>query len=558
MIMRHADSQRRGQPVQEKSVLTRQLLSSAAFGLAAAYGLAPTGVAAQDLGEPIPTMSIVYYAPDAGPEYQQSARVLVDAFEQLGLEIEMAPMQQSSMVGKVHVGAGLESLALGSWGGDPDRLDPNFWVKDLSACGSRRNAPKWCDEDYSALAAKQSTELDEDERLRLVHEAQEYFHERLPWWMISHRANALLYNSDRWENLTIPAPIPPHETALHPWLNMKPKGDDRTVDWAHFEDVSTYNPLSEGVSQGWLKFVYDPYVRFDGGDIVPWAAESWSAIDDTTVEIKLRSGMTFHDGEPVTAADAVFSINMGLSTDSAVIADSLTGINGAEQVDELTFRISLEAPNPAIYRQGLTDLVILPKHIWEGVENPVEWDPVAEGKVIGSGPFAFESWERNQQHVLKTHTGHWAAPDYDGLRRLSLGQADAIRAAMVDGTADIATTILPVATMEQVANEEDHLGFELTPSFSTITVWVNHEQPPYNDFAFRKALRLATDKERVALEGWLGFAVVAGEGNVPAALGKWHKDDLEPIPFDIEAARKVLEDAGYGWDSDGRLHFPKG
>lgn len=534
----------------------RLLGFAVAAGLTAAY---PASTFAQDqLGELIPTMSIVYYSPDAGPEYQQAARILVEDFEKLGLDIELKPLQQSSMVSQLHVGGGLEDLALGSWGGDPDRLDPNFWVVDLVACGSRRNAIKWCDEAYTAKAKEQATTLDEDKRLKLVWELQEYAQEQLPWWLLAHRANGLLYNSDRWENITKPAPIPPHETVLHPWLTMTPKGDDRIVDWAHFEDVSTYNPLTEQTSQGWLKFVFDPYVRFDGGDIIPWAVASWKPVDDTTLELTLREGMTFHDGKPVTSADAVFSLNKMVELQPPVLADSLAGIESAEAVDDLTFRINMAEPNPAILRQGLTDLVILPKHIWENVEDPMNWDPVADNGVIGSGPFAFGSWERNQQHVLNTFKDHWAAPAYDGLRRLSLGQADAIRAAMVDGTADIATTVLPVATMEQLGQSEDHLSFELTPSFSTTGVWVNNEKAPFNDLQFRRALKFASDKERSALEGWLGFAVPAGEGIVPTALGKWYNTDLEVVPYSIDQARKVLEEAGYGWDSDGRLHFPPG
>jgi peptide/nickel transport system substrate-binding protein len=526
-------------------------------GLMAAIVLSPA-TAQDQLGELIPTMSIVYYAPDAGPEDQQAARILVEDFGKLGLDIELRPLQQSSMVSQIHVGGGLEDLAFGSWGGDPDRLDPNFWVFDLTACGSRRNAVKWCDETYTAKAKEQAATLDEEKRLELVWELQEYAQEQLPWWQVGHEANGLLYNSDRWENITSPTPIPPHETVLHPWLTMTPKGDDRIVDWAHFEDVSTYNPLTEQTSQGWLKFVYDPYVRFDGGDIVPWAVASWTPVDDTTLELTLREGMTFHDGEPVTAADAVFSLNKMVELQPPVLADSLVAIEGAEEVDELTFRINLAEPNPAILRQGLTDLVILPKHIWENVEDPMSWDPIPDNGVIGSGPFTFESWERNQRHVLNTFKDHWAAPAYDGLRRLSLGQADAVRAAMVDGSADIATTVLPVATMEQLGQSEDHLDFELAPTFSTKTVWVNHEKAPFNDLQFRKALKFATDKERIVLEGFLGFGSPAGEGIVPTALGKWYNSDLEVVPFDIEQARKVLQDAGYGWDSDGRLHFPPG
>ena len=72
-----------------------------------------------------------------------------------------------------------------------------------------------------------------------------------------------------------------------------------------------------------------------------------------------------------------------------------------------------------------------------------------------------------------------------------------------------------------------------------------------------KALRMATAKERAAVEGWLGFAVPAGEGPVPKQLALWYNTDLPEIGFDVEAARAALEAAGYGWDAQGRLHYPK-
>jgi peptide/nickel transport system substrate-binding protein len=157
---------------------------------------------------------------------------------------------------------------------------------------------------------------------------------------------------------------------------------------------------------------------------------------------------------------------------------------------------------------------------------------------------------------LKTYKRHWAAPAYDGLRRLSLGPADAIRAAMLDGTADVATSVLPVATEKQLAESTKFLGFVPVKTFNTITVWMNDTKAPFTDLAFRKALRLATDRDRVALEGWLGFAEPAAEGIVPAALGDWHNSKLKKIPFDLKKARETLKEAGYGWDSEGRLHFP--
>jgi peptide/nickel transport system substrate-binding protein len=511
----------------------------------------------EDLGEIVPEMSLAYFASDFGATYEQSARVLADEFEQLGMRVNLEPIQFSTFVQEITVGGNLEDMALGSLGGDPDRLDPNFWVQAMAACESPRNVTNWCNEEYSELAAEQAQTLDEDEREALVYQAQEIFQEEAPWWQISHETNGLLWNNERWENVTSPAPVPAWETTLHPWLDIRPTGDDRILDWAHSEDLSTYNILTETASVGWLKLIYDPFITYDQSELVPWAAEDWSRIDDTTVELTLRQGMTFHDGQPVTADDAVFSINYMLQLQPPGMSDALASIAGAEKVDDLTFRVSLTQPDPAIFTQALTDLVILPQHIWEGVPDPLQWNPIDSGGVIGSGPFTFGSWTPNQEHVLGVHTAHWAAPDYDGIRRLALGQADAVRSAMVDGTADFASSVLPASAMERLSEEQDNLDFMEVETFNTIMVWVNHAREPFDDVEFRRAMRLATNKERVALEGWLGFATVAGEGNVPNALGHWHNDELDEIPYNMEEARQVLEDAGYGWDGDGRLHMPK-
>jgi peptide/nickel transport system substrate-binding protein len=128
---------------------------------------------------------------------------------------------------------------------------------------------------------------------------------------------------------------------------------------------------------------------------------------------------------------------------------------------------------------------------------------------------------------------------------------------MLNGTGDIATTVIPVATMSDLAKQNRHLSFLEVPSHSSMFVWVNNTKAPFNDRSFRQALRTATNKQRVVVEGWQGFASAAGEGNVPTALGRWHNPNLEKINFDVQRARKILADAGYGWDARGRLHMPK-
>lgn len=515
-------------------------------------------VMAQDLGEPVPEMSVVYYASDMGPEFEQSARTLADDWSKLGLDLQLVPVQFSTFVSQYIVGGQLEDLAVFSVGADPDRVDPTYWIYDVAACGLRRNGSKWCDEEYSERAAAQRTLINQEERISAVHALQQEFVDEMPFFPVINRIYGIVYNSDKWENVTSPEPVAAHEELVNPWLQARPLTDDRWLDWAYFEDVSTYNPLVEESSVGWVRFIFDTFAKNNSdGETVPWAAESWTWVDDTTVEVTLRDGMKFHDGEAVTADDAVYTINTIIELQPPAVSSRTSNIKSAEKIDDLTFRVNLEAPDAAFEITVLTYLFILPEHIWSAHEGDLlEWDIVADDAVIGSGPFQFQTWRPNEVHELATFQDHFEAPEYDGIRRLALGQADAIRSAMLDGTGDIATTVLPVASMSDIAQQNDSLEFIEVPSHGSLYVWVNNEKEPFNDRAFRMALRTASDKNRVMIEGWQGFAIPASEGPVPRALGKWYNSEIEPIEFDVEAARAILEEAGYGWDSDGRLHYP--
>ena len=531
-----------------------RLALCSAIGASLTVGLA----SAQQLGEPIPEMSVVYYASDMGPEFEQSARALADDWEKLGLDLQLVPVQFSTFVSQYIVGGQLEDLAVFTVGADPDRVDPTYWIYDVAACGLRRNGSKWCDEGYSERAATQRTLIDQNERLLAVHALQQEFVDEMPFFSVINRIYGIVYNSDKWANVTSPEPVAAHEELVNPWLQAQPLTDDRWLDWAYFEDVSTYNPLVEESAVGWIRFIYDTFAKNNSeGQTVPWAAASWNWTSDTTLEISLREGMTFHDGEAVTADDAVYTINTIVELQPPAVSSRTSNITGAEKIDELSFRINLEKPDAAFEITVLTYMFILPEHIWSAYDGDLlEWDIVADDAVIGSAPFSFQTWRPNEVHEIATYSDHWAAPGYDGIRRLALGQADAIRAALLDGTGDIATTVLPVASMSDLASQNDGIEFIEVPSHGTMFVWVNNEKAPFTDRAFRRAIRTASDKNRVMIEGWQGFATPAAEGPVPTALGQWHNSDIEPIEFDIEAARAILEEAGYGWDSNGRLHSP--
>ena len=181
----------------------------------------------EKLGEIVPELSLSYYAADMGPVYEQSARVLSQEWAKLGLKFQMRPIQFSTFVSDIIVGGKLEDMAVFSVGADPDRIDPTFYLNNISACGQRANGSSWCDDEYTKMAEKQLTLVDSDERLKTVHAMQERFQSQIPWWPVTNTVYGILYNSDKWENVTNPSPVAAHENLVDPWLAARPL----TVFW---------------------------------------------------------------------------------------------------------------------------------------------------------------------------------------------------------------------------------------------------------------------------------------------------------------------------------------
>jgi peptide/nickel transport system substrate-binding protein len=213
-------------------------------------GTALAPVQAQELGEPVPPISLVYYAADIGVEHETSARILSSEWEKLGLTFRLQPIQFSTFVSTINVGGQLEDMAVVVVGADPDRTDPTYWLFDSSVCGQRRNASKWCDEEYSAMAALQRTQVNEAERLETVRRLQEHHHAQAPWWPTNHSVYGIIWNSEKWANAESPAPLAPHEDPVRPWLKMTPLTDDRVAGLGLFRGCERLQPAGRGRRSG--------------------------------------------------------------------------------------------------------------------------------------------------------------------------------------------------------------------------------------------------------------------------------------------------------------------
>src|SRR5215204_1850947 len=199
------------------------------------------------------------------------------------------------------------------------------------------------------------------------------------------------------------------------------------------EFAPIFMPLhtSTGTQTQMFDMIYSRLLKVrDDLSFVPDAAESYEVDDATTFTFKIREGMTWHDGEPFTANDIIFTYKLALTqTSGATAAGKLKQIKGAtafydgeateipglELVDDSTIRITLEKPNVAFLTgtAGSNSLVwILPEHIYKDVDPAtLEEAPATQSPTVGSGAYQFVEYVPDQYLSFKANPNyHLGAP----------------------------------------------------------------------------------------------------------------------------------------------------
>lgn len=327
-----------------------------------------------------------------------------------------------------------------------------------------------------------------------------------------------------------------------------------TVVVAGRNDISSMNPFAALDVEGQQHQAYLLFVTLLAADPreepLPYLARSWSFDEDSTaVTFKLYRGLTWSDGEPVTARDVVFTFEAARDPAAGypnrAYFDAWAGV---ELIDEYTLRFTVRPAANLFY--GWTRLPILPEHLLRDVapedlsSHPFGLNPV------GNGPFRFVERVAGDRWVFEANPDF---PDELGGRPYvdryvyrviadDAAQASALRA----GEVDLLTTASP-ANVSRFAADSTIRLIEYDDRDYDFIVW-NPRRPMFADPAVRRALTMAIDRPGIVT------AVQEGEGTVATGpVGPWHwaYDTTDvPLPYAPDSARAVL--AAAGWvDSDG-------
>ena len=544
--------------------MTRLLKASTAFCLS----LAMAG-SAQAQGDPIREITILSRPQAAQPSEFQFIQLIAQEWRRLGLEVNIEIMPWEQMADAVWYNRDTWDTTGWQMVGRPERSDPDELIFNLfhtSTAPTGYNFIGYENPAYDEVVEAQRIETDADARRELILEAQAILAEDQPNLMLVHPRSTFAYDNTIWnpDSVVDQGGIGIRNTWT--WIGIEPLGDQRDVILNSTDNIQAINPLFiSGSTDSWItELVWDRLLRIGPDGLPqPWAAESFEWIDETTIEVVMRDGLMWHDGQPVTVEDVRFSFQAGMGDEAPMYAPFVSNIAEIELVDDATIRFHLENASAAFLTASLAKVNLIPMHIWEPVladfatredENAEDYQ---EDVPIGSGPFRFASWLTNEEVVLAANTEHFSAPNVDRwvLRivpntEASLGM---LRSGEINFLADYPGD---PSILIQFAEEDGDLEVVSTVDMGFRYVAFNHRRPPFDDAAFRRALSAAINRDLIVRAAFRGFAVPSNSVISPA-LPFWHNEATDEMATGAEVAQAILEEAGYQL-VDGRLHYPDG
>jgi peptide/nickel transport system substrate-binding protein len=503
----------------------------------------------------VPEITFIFSSATHDPIRHEIGLLLTEEMEKLGMRVTAQPLDYSAYVALLRTGEGY-NMFISGYVSRPEYLDPDILLYRSFHSGgidTGTNYFGYSNPEYDALIDAQRTEMDIEIRHDLVARAQEILAEDVPFIAFYHVKDIHAYNSRLFDNVT-----PMMGQGLwNFWnvLSITPIGEQRHLIQGQVLNFETPNPFvdsNEGNTEC-FRLVYDLLARSNTEGIpTPWAAESWTVVDPTTVEVKLREDMVFHDGVPVTASDVKYSYDIQKEQGASVYRPFIEPIELIEIVDDYNLIFHLEKPYPALFQTTFGMIFILPEHIWKNAPDLKAEYP--NEPIIGSGPFMWNRWIRGEEIRLDANKNYFQPPNVDALTMVALANPDAIFLALANEDIHMHDRRLLPAAIQSLEGIP-HLTRVDRDDFGVYYGGFNLRVPPFDNKVLREAIAHLVDYDTIVNVILGGFAI-PGKGIIAPSNEFWHNPDQKVRLYDPNLARSILADAGFEWDEQGRLYFP--
>ncbi|MEA2204306.1 MAG: peptide/nickel transport system substrate-binding protein [Blastocatellia bacterium] len=317
-------------------------------------------------------------------------------------------------------------------------------------------------------------------------------------------------------------------------------------------------PSVDAASERVRALMFNSLVKKDAQfDYVPeLASDIQRSPDGLTFTFTIRSGVTFHDGRPLTSADAKYTLDTILASNFAKAASFFEG----PAADRKSYVASVEAPDA-------TTLVVKLTKPWVGLLPNLVPIPVIpkdsyqaqKTHPLGSGPFKFVNYDSAQNVVeMEANPNYWeGAPSIPALRARVISDSNALQAELQAGRVDLAplpTSLLPDA-IKQLGNQPN-LQVQQFPGSNLILLTFNTSSKPMDDARVRRAICYAINRQEMI------DALLLGQGKIAHSIlpeASWAYTPGQTYSYDPAKSKALLDEAGLkDPDGDGpQMRFPK-
>lgn len=310
---------------------------------------------------------------------------------------------------------------------------------------------------------------------------------------------------------------------------------------------ANFNTFSPNKISGTDNLVFEHlyFVNTYNCEEVPWLAESYEWTDSQTLVFTLREGVMWNDGTGFTADDVVFTFDL-LKKNPALDANGATKGLKSVTADGNTVTFAFDGPATPMFHP-VTSTFIVPKHVWESVDDPVTF--VNEENPVGTGPYVLGNFN-SEEVVWKKNENYWQADQIAvqeiGFSKPAEGQADMLR--LANGEYDWNAKFIPNVEEVYVSRDPEHNHYWYAPG-GNIALYFNLTKEPFSDVNFRKAVAYAINKDEIAEKAQLGYVETASQTGIKVpGQEAWLNPDIPDqgkIPFDPDQAKQILEENGY-------------
>jgi len=319
----------------------------------------------------------------------------------------------------------------------------------------------------------------------------------------------------------------------------------------------------------WINDTLDPHMHFQRVGILininmfdsllhkntkleyePSLATSWKSLNDTTWELKLRKGVKFHNGDPLTAEDVKFSFDRvlepGKEQKRSPQYGNVRAIKEVRIVNPETIHLVTDKPFPLLLERLVFFPIVPKKHI-EKVGDAA----FAESATVGTGPWKLVEWKRGQHLRLEAFNDHWRGkPAFKNLMFREIPEVSTQIAELKTGGVDLIRNVSADLIPEIKAHAQTYVTS--APILRVHYMALDMRTEPFNKKLARQAANHALDRDAIVQKMMAGLGRVVPTVVHPAAFG--YDASITPYPYDPKKAKALLAQAGYPNGVDITIH----